>query len=54
MPKQHFVKTVFSFIIEVLGGLSNKLPFLSFSFVFFSFLTSQTPFEDDFTEDDFS
>ena len=37
MPKQHFVKTVFSFIIEVLEGLSNKLPF---SFIFFRFLFS--------------
>ena len=39
MHKQHFIKTVFSFIIESLGSLSDKLPF-SFHFLSFYFLFS--------------
>ena len=46
MPKQHFVKTIFSFIIESLGSLSNKLLFS------FHFLTSQTTSEDDNLKDE--
>ena len=52
MPKQHFVKTDLV-LRKVMGSLSNKLPF-SFHFLsfFFSFLTSQTHFEDAFSEDE--
>ena len=49
MPKQHFV-TIELFIIELGGKLVEQNPLL---FPFFShFLTSQTPSEDDNSEDE--
>ena len=50
MPKQHFVNGVFSFIIEIFGKACRTSS--RFLFIFFSFLTSQTPSEDDFSEDE--
>ena len=59
MPKEHFVTSkflVFSFLVlkkKSFGRLVEQaLVFLSFSLIFFSFLTSQTPSEDDFSEDE--
>ena len=49
MSKQHFV-TIELFIIELGGKLVEQAPIF---FPFFShFLTSQTPFEDDNSEDE--
>ena len=46
-------KDNFSFIIEFLGKLVEQaLVCFSFSLIFFSFLTSQTPSEDDNSEDE--
>ena len=53
MPKQHFIQTVLVLLLKFLGKLVEQAPVcFSFSFIFFSFLTSQTPFEDDFSEDE--
>ena len=52
MPKQHFVR-IKLFIIEVGGKLVEQAPFFfSFFLILFSFLTSQTPSEDDNSEDE--
>ena len=51
MPKQHFVKKLL--INKSFRRLVEQAPiFLSFSFIFFSLLISQTPYEDDFLEDE--
>ena len=57
MPKQHFVKGLFQFLVFILLKFWGRpieqapvfSPFLSFPFFF---LTGQTPYEDDFSEDE--
>ena len=52
MPKQHFVKTVLVLLLNFWEACRTSSRFLSVSFIFFSFLTSQTPSKDDFSEDE--
>ena len=53
MPKQHFVEIVLVLLLKFLGKLVEQAPVcISFSFVFFSYLTSQTPSKDDLSYDE--
>ena len=52
MPKQHFVKTVLV-LKKSFGKFVEQAPiFFSFSLILFYFLTSQTHYEDAFSEDE--
>ena len=53
MPKQHFVKTVFVFLLNFWKACqtSSRLLFIFLSFSF-HFITSKTPSEDDNSEDE--
>ena len=52
MPKQHFIKISNFLLLKFWKACRTSSLFLSFCLIFFSFLTGQTPSEDDFSEDD--
>ena len=52
MPKQHFVKTVLVLLLNFWESCRTSSRLLSFSLIFSHFLTSQTPSEDDNSEDE--
>ena len=53
MPKQNFEEIVLALLLKFLGKLVEQAPVcVTFYFIFFSFLTSQTPSKDDFSDDE--